>query len=341
MRGWVYVIANPAMYGLVKIGFSTKDPMMRAKELGGTGVPHPHVVMYEALIHDAWNVEQTAHKLLDDRREGKEWFRCSVNSAIDAIRKAIGTGVIHLEKRYDSVEARKPNPEEIFSGQVAMDIADGLFTDASVLVELCKEFPRNDVTRSRGEPDESYIAYLQRASELSVIEATELLHEYAQTGFGECFPSDEIEGSRLASVSMAHYLALAKTGDGHANNRLGQCYHHGEYVPEDCAKALSFYMAAWEVDYAPVCLSLYLFFRDQPGKLETSFEWLHRSVMLVPDWANTYKLARCYANGIGVAQDFVAAAKWEQTSKDLSPPGILELRKHQTLVFDQNKPRWW
>lgn len=33
MRGWVYVISNPTIPGLVKIGFSTKDPLLRAEEL--------------------------------------------------------------------------------------------------------------------------------------------------------------------------------------------------------------------------------------------------------------------------------------------------------------------
>lgn len=331
MRGWVYVIANPAMYGLVKIGFSTKDPSMRAKELGGSGIPHAHVVQYEALIHDAWNVEQMAHKLLDEKREGKEWFRCSVNTAVDAIKKAIGAGAIHLEKRYEILDARRPNPEEIFSGRVAMSIADELWLDAKVSIELSTNYPRKDVIQICGEADKKYRAYLQRASKLGVIEATELLYDYAQQGFGDCFPPNKIEELRLASEIMEHYLALAKTGDGLANTRLGICYREGEYVSEDLGKALSFFIAAWKVKYAPVCIHLYYFFRHQPGKLQTAFEWLHRSAMLDPDWSNTYLLAQCYASGTGIDQNSAAAAKWEQTSKELSPPGILKLRQEQML----------
>jgi len=37
MKGWVYVITNKAMPSLVKVGFLTKDPGLRAKELGNTG----------------------------------------------------------------------------------------------------------------------------------------------------------------------------------------------------------------------------------------------------------------------------------------------------------------
>ncbi|MEZ5660578.1 MAG: GIY-YIG nuclease family protein [Burkholderiaceae bacterium] len=38
MLGWVYILNNAAMPGLVKIGFTVGDPLVRAKELSrGTG----------------------------------------------------------------------------------------------------------------------------------------------------------------------------------------------------------------------------------------------------------------------------------------------------------------
>lgn len=52
MRGWVYVMSNRSMPNLVKVGFSSKDPELRAKELAHTGTPHPYVVDYEALVRD-------------------------------------------------------------------------------------------------------------------------------------------------------------------------------------------------------------------------------------------------------------------------------------------------
>ncbi len=46
-RGWIYIITNKAMPGLLKIGFSTKDPLLRAKELANTGSLHAYVVEYD------------------------------------------------------------------------------------------------------------------------------------------------------------------------------------------------------------------------------------------------------------------------------------------------------
>lgn len=89
-KGWVYVITNKAMPGFVKVGFSTKDPKLRALELS-TGSPYPHLVEFEFLIENPRDVEQRAHKALKAHRAGGEWFKCSVHQAIAAIQNASPT----------------------------------------------------------------------------------------------------------------------------------------------------------------------------------------------------------------------------------------------------------
>jgi hypothetical protein len=88
IRGWIYIITNNAMPGLVKIGYSTKDPCLRAKELDCTGTPHSYEVIYDALLWEPREVEQKVHVILRNKREGKEWFRCSIEDSIKAIRLA-------------------------------------------------------------------------------------------------------------------------------------------------------------------------------------------------------------------------------------------------------------
>ncbi len=85
-RGWVYVLSNKAMPGLLKIGFSTKDPMDRAVELEGTGVPFSFVLEYDVLVQDPRSVEVNTHRSLSQRHEAKEFFRTSVDDAISAIK---------------------------------------------------------------------------------------------------------------------------------------------------------------------------------------------------------------------------------------------------------------
>ena len=89
-RGWVYVITNKAMTDLVKVGFSTKDPVLRAREFDATGVPHRYEVVFDVLVSNPREVEQRAHRRLADCLEAKEWFRCSVKRAIEEIRASAG-----------------------------------------------------------------------------------------------------------------------------------------------------------------------------------------------------------------------------------------------------------
>ncbi len=110
-RGWVYVISNPAMPGVVKVGFSTKDPELRAQELNNTGAPHPYQVDYDALTTDPHRTEQAVHRVLHDKREGREWFRCSLLEAIQAIRTVIGNAMILENNRMpETAPNQAPEP---------------------------------------------------------------------------------------------------------------------------------------------------------------------------------------------------------------------------------------
>ncbi|WP_415886614.1 GIY-YIG nuclease family protein [Neptuniibacter sp. QD37_6] len=90
LKGWIYVISNESLQDIVKVGTTDRDPSIRAKELGSTGLPHPYTVQYELLTYDPKLVEKEAHKLLKEFNAGKEWFKCSIDSAIEAIKKASG-----------------------------------------------------------------------------------------------------------------------------------------------------------------------------------------------------------------------------------------------------------
>ncbi len=89
MRGWVYVITNPAMPGLVKVGYSTKDPSIRAKELDHTGSPLPYVVEYDVIVESPYDIEQKIHIKLNKYHVGKEWFRCKPEEAVVAIHEMV------------------------------------------------------------------------------------------------------------------------------------------------------------------------------------------------------------------------------------------------------------
>lgn len=89
IRGWVYVLSNVAMPGIVKVGYNTKDPTFRVEELAGTGLPHPFVVEFDVLVFEPRDVEQAVHARLTPSHEAKEFYRVSVERAVDAIRAEV------------------------------------------------------------------------------------------------------------------------------------------------------------------------------------------------------------------------------------------------------------
>lgn len=95
------------MPGLVKIGYSTKDPKLRALELGNTGAPHAYELVYDALVDSPKMIEASLHRALATAREGKEWFRLTPPEAIQAIRQHAAS--IYLEK--SSIETQSSMTE--------------------------------------------------------------------------------------------------------------------------------------------------------------------------------------------------------------------------------------
>ncbi len=102
MKGWVYIITNQAMPGLIKIGYTDRTPDQRAKELESTGNPFPFIVVYEAYVESSFVVEQEVHSCLAPYREKGEWFSCPISYAISNIRDVAGKRLIqdfnHLDR---------------------------------------------------------------------------------------------------------------------------------------------------------------------------------------------------------------------------------------------------
>src|SRR5579884_197675 len=82
--GFVYILTNDIMPGLVKIGLTTALPEDRAKELFNTGVPNPFNVAFRAITSWPKAVERRTHQLLKRHRVNpkREFFRVSVDEAI-------------------------------------------------------------------------------------------------------------------------------------------------------------------------------------------------------------------------------------------------------------------
>lgn len=82
--GFVYIMINPAMRGLVKIGLTERTSKARAAGLRASGVPDDFVVVYDELVTDCQLVEDRMHLRFDDYRyqPNREFFQIPVREAI-------------------------------------------------------------------------------------------------------------------------------------------------------------------------------------------------------------------------------------------------------------------
>ena len=84
--GIVYLLTNPVMPGLVKIGMTTREDMdARMKELYSTGVPVPFVCQFACKVKkaDCVRIEKALHKAFNPQRinANREFFRIQVEQA--------------------------------------------------------------------------------------------------------------------------------------------------------------------------------------------------------------------------------------------------------------------
>lgn len=89
--GYVYVLANDAMPGLLKIGRTSRPPRVRARELSAaTGVPGPFRVVHAVRVDDAVAVERGLHERLagDRYRARREFFRLDERRAAALLDEA-------------------------------------------------------------------------------------------------------------------------------------------------------------------------------------------------------------------------------------------------------------
>lgn len=91
--GFVYILINPSLSGLVKIGKTTRTPEERAKELSdATGIPTPFIVAFDEQFEDCDYAESFMHTLLENQgyrvAGNREFFNIPLKDAIRSLIEA-------------------------------------------------------------------------------------------------------------------------------------------------------------------------------------------------------------------------------------------------------------
>lgn len=129
-NGWIYLLTNPSMDGMIKIGKTNRDPSDRVKELSSaTGVPTPFVLIYKEHFADCDVAEKHVHTLLEINNfrlsSNREFFVAPIDIGIRAIidaKHSLGGG--------DPVAVVQEYGEFLDFEDPSYPIANELFTEA-------------------------------------------------------------------------------------------------------------------------------------------------------------------------------------------------------------------
>ena len=87
---WVYILTNPAMPELIKIGYTTNDPHTRAEQISrGTGVPMGYEVAWAYKCYKGERIEKEVHKYFKKQRVSptREFFKVALEDAKQIIEQ--------------------------------------------------------------------------------------------------------------------------------------------------------------------------------------------------------------------------------------------------------------
>ena len=107
--GYVYILVNPAFPSYVKIGKTTKDPDVRARELSlGTGIPAPYGVAWDAFVNNCDEVERLVHQRLANARarNDREFFAIPLRRAVSVLTEIATPFECDPELTYQAVGSK-------------------------------------------------------------------------------------------------------------------------------------------------------------------------------------------------------------------------------------------
>jgi hypothetical protein len=137
--GWIYIFSNSAMPGLLKIGYSNRDPELRIKEIDGTGIPIPFSILYWAMVNEPYSIEQSIHQLLSEYRINKdrEFFKLSDEEALDYIKEYLIDNEIEIVLEKFFFDYKSPKLEHATTTlKTNQEESEGFINETNQLPEL-------------------------------------------------------------------------------------------------------------------------------------------------------------------------------------------------------------
>lgn len=99
---WIYVLSNPSMPDLLKIGFTIQNPETRAAQISAaTGVALPFKLEYAFQCHNGSILEREIHLYLESYRvsTNREFFKIDLKEVISVIEKLGDKYTVNSEEK--------------------------------------------------------------------------------------------------------------------------------------------------------------------------------------------------------------------------------------------------
>jgi hypothetical protein len=123
--GHVYVLLNPAMPGIVKIGRTRRAVHARARELYTTGVPKEFIVLWHEFVYDSDEVEKKLHSQFSENRvdRRREFFKVEPRDAIRELMEVARSVRFGLEDKTPRISILTKLKDK-FGAYLKKDICD-------------------------------------------------------------------------------------------------------------------------------------------------------------------------------------------------------------------------
>jgi hypothetical protein len=159
-EGYVYILTNPAMPGLVRIGKTECTVNERVKELNTTGVAAPFKIVHQRKVEHMDQVERDMHQHFYAQREtrGGEFFKVTSDAAI-----------VHLDA-LDKISAARPEWLDTESKRRFKKPYAELLVSERELVSYGVDYMMNE-TICKGVSYQAFEFTSKAASELARLEA--------------------------------------------------------------------------------------------------------------------------------------------------------------------------
>ncbi|GAB6552628.1 hypothetical protein bcgnr5378_05800 [Bacillus cereus] len=291
-NGYVYILINPAMAEMVKVGMTTRDPEDRVEELSSaTGVPNQFILVYKEHFNDCVLAEKMVHEILEGKgyrvAQNREFFSVPIPEAINVVQEVKKYLLENKTENSDvtntSVAAAPPNDiEELIIGllQTAKDHYYGTddtlqdYKEATKIFKKASKLGSGEAYRFLGDMildlDDTYwyygMTFSKRNRSPKVIEKAL-----------DCYKQGEKNGDRICLARMGNIYSASSSEDGasyHLQNSMKCWGMYIEKIKNDGAEALDVYNILRFLTYLNKEL------RDRESyKRDSIFEWVQERLL--------------------------------------------------------------